>query len=355
MYFRTLNPRMAGAVAAGALLAGCGGGTPSAGAIADTHSIAAIDSVGIPPVPHGTLGKSWIRPDAARQWLLYVSDGENGAVDIYSFRKERGKLVGQITGLSFPYGQCVDKNGNVYVVDNDTSRIYEYAHGGTTPIATAKDKFGKPDGCAVDRTSGNVAISNFSGSSSSDAGGLDIFSGGLSGKQTYYTNPNLYRVFPGAYGVTGGFFAQGIDYSGVSNFVELLPGQKQFTMLTGLTIAFPGSVQWDGSWLDVTDQNYGYGYTTMIYRVSVTGSSVTVVHSSHLIDDCYPNYDWMVAIQPFVTGGSKDNVVAAGNLNCPNRENFYKYTTGGTPTWSLPSKIAPAAPYGQTISGPSRN
>jgi hypothetical protein len=350
MYRRALGRYFAGAAAA-ALLAGCAGGVPSLGGGSGTSAATA----GGLPARHLNLGRSWIAPDARKDWLLYVSDGESGTVDIYSFRKERGKLVGQITGLSFPYGQCVDHNGNVYVVDNDTSRIYEYAHGGTTPVATAKDKFGKPDGCAVDRTSGDVAISNFSGSSSSDSGGVDIFAGGLSGKQTYYTSPNLYRVFPGAYGpIPGSFFAQGIDYSGVSNFVELPPGKKQFTMLNGLTIAFPGSVQWDGSWMDVTDQDYGYGYTTMIYRVSITASNVTVVHSSHLTDDCYPNYDWMVAIQPFVTGGSKDNLVVAGNLNCPSRENFYKYTTGGTPTWSLPSKIAPAAPYGQSVSGPSR-
>ncbi len=354
MSFRTFAAYLACLAAGIAAVSGCGGGVPSSlgsGATAATSATAAG------PAPHYVnLGRSWMEPDANKQWLLYVSDGASGTVDVYNYRAKRGRLVGRITGLSFPYGQCVDAGGNVYVVDNDTSKIHEYAHGGTTPIATVKDKFGKPVGCSVDPTTGNVAISNFSGASSSTYGGLDVISGGLTGKQTYYTDANLYRVFPGAYDPNGNFFAQGFEYSGGSNFIELPAGKKRFTMLSGLTIAFPGSVQWDGSYLAVTDQDYQYVYTTMIYRVTVSGSSVSVVRSTHLTDDCYPGHNYMVAIQPFVTGISHEkNTVVAGNLNCPFREDFFDYTTGGGPTRSLPLKIAPAAPYGQSVSPPSKN
>ena len=327
------------AAVAAALLAGCGGGTPPA-----YHPLSSAPAI----------GRSWMLAEAKKQWLLYVSDGASGTVDVYNYRAKHGRLVGQITGLDFPYGQCVDRAGNVYVADNGSAKIYEYAHGGTAPIATAKDKYGKPDGCAVDPTSGNVAVSNFSGSSSSTSGGLDVFAGGLGGSQTYYTSANLYRVFPGAYDPSGNFYAQGVSYSGPANFVELPAGKKKFTMLTGLTIAFPGSVQWDGYYLAATDQDYQYEYTTMIYRVTVSGSKVSVVRSTHLTDTCYPGQHYMVAIQPFVTGISRQkNVVVAGNLNCPDRENFFDYATGGNPARSLPEKIAPRAPYGQVVSPPS--
>lgn len=355
-----------GALCAAGLLAACGGGTPSNGAVPGAQSpassrgfpnasmITVPNSIGAVPVRHLNRGRSWIRPDAHKQWLLYVSDASTGTIDIYNYRVQAGKLYGQITGLSFPYGQCVDRDGDVYVVDNDTSKIYEYAHGGTTPIATATDKYGKPVGCSVDPTSGNVAVSNFSGASSSTAGGLDLFTGGLSGSQVYYRKAELYRVFPGAYDPSGDFFAQGIDYSGTVNFAELPAGKKRFRMLTGLTIAFPGSVQWDGHYLAVTDQDYQYAYTTMIYRVTVSGSKVTVVRSTHLTDNCYPYHDYMVAIQPFVTGTTgKQNAVAAGNLNCPNSFGFWNYTNGGNPKRTLPSSIAPGAPYGQSVSPPS--
>lgn len=326
-----------------ASLVGCGG----AGAPAGSGATAAL------PAHTASLGRSWMLPEANKQWLLYVSDGSNGSVDVFNYRARHGRLVGQITGLSFPYGQCVDGSGNVYVVDNDTSKIYEYAHGGTVPIATAGDKYGKPDGCAIDPTTGNVAVSNFSGATSSTAGGLDIFSGGLSGKQTYYTDPSLYRVFPGAYDPSGNFWSQGIDYSGVVNFTELPPGKKQFTAIGGLSITFPGSVQWDGYYLAVTDQNFQSGYTTMIYRVTVSGSKATIVRSTHLTDNCYPGHDYMVAIQPFVTGVTrKKNTVVAGNLNCPGNYNYFNYTTGGAPIRKFRTGVAPIAPYGQSVSPP---
>ncbi len=134
----------AGALCAAELLAACRGATPSDGALPGAQSpasfrvfpdasiIAMTNSIGAVPVRHPNRGRSWILPDAHKQWLLYVSDGSSGTIDIYNYRVKAGKLYGQITGLSFPYGQCVDPSGNVYVVDNDTAKIYEYAHGGTT-------------------------------------------------------------------------------------------------------------------------------------------------------------------------------------------------------------------------------
>src|SRR5580704_14935990 len=169
--------RYAAAISA-ALLAGCGGGAPSVSAGA--HALAMTNPMGLVPVQHLDRGRSWIRPDAGKQWLLYVSDASSGTIDVYNYRVKAGKLYGQITGLSFPYGQCVDRSGDVYVVDNNTSKIYEYAHGGTTPIATATDDYGSPIGCSVDSTTGNVAVGNFNGPGSG-TGGIDVFAGGLNG------------------------------------------------------------------------------------------------------------------------------------------------------------------------------
>ncbi len=154
-----------------------------------------------------------MRPDAGKQWLLYVSDASTGTIQIYNYRVKTGKLYGQITGFSFPYGQCLDRHGNVYIVDNETAKIYEYAHGGTTPIATANDDFGYPIGCSVDRNTGNVAVANFNGVSSG-TGGVDVFAGGLNGSQSYYTDASLYHLWPGGYDPNGNLFIQGIDYSG---------------------------------------------------------------------------------------------------------------------------------------------
>jgi hypothetical protein len=353
-----------GAVAALAL-SGCGNGAPSAGPgvqspaayrVSPSADVLALSNpLGSAPVRHLNRGKSWIRPDAAKQWLIYASDNSNGTIDIYNYRVKAGKLYGQITGLATPYGQCVDGAGDVYVADSTTAKIYEYAHGGIAPIATASDEYGTPLGCSVDPTTGNVAVSNFSGPGSSGGiGGVDIFAGGLSGSQTNYTNTNLYHVYPPAYDPNGNLFVQATEYSGPADFAELPAGSKDFTMLTGLTITFPGSVQWDGSYIAVTDQDYNNSYTTMIYRVTISGSNVTVVRQTLLTDDCYPGRNWMVEVQPFVSGTNKRrNAVVAGNLNCPTRYGFWNYTSGGLPKRVLPPAIAPGVVYGQSVSPPS--
>jgi hypothetical protein len=359
----TLAQYFVGVVVATASLAGCGGGAPSSGTFPNAQSpvarhilnarmIALTNSLGEVPVQHLNHGRSWIRPNAGKQWLLYVSDASSGTIDIYNYRVKAGKLYGQITGLSFPYGQCIDGAGDVYVVDNATAEIYEYAHGGTTPIATASDAYGYPIGCSVDPRTGNVAVSNFD-SLASDAGGIDVFAGGLSGSQTNYANSNLYHLWPPGYDPSGNLFVQGTDYSGAIGLAELPTGKKKFTLLTGLTVDFPGSVAWDGSYLAVTDQDYQYYYTTMIYRVTVAGSKVTVVRATDLTDTCYPYTNWMVAVQPFVSTTGKQNAVVAGNLQCPNRVGFWNYTNGATPKRALPAAIAPGVPYGQSVSPPS--
>ncbi len=353
---------------AGGLLTGCGSSGQTAanawaaanalpGASASTGSsrIAMTNALGAVPVRHLNHGRSWMRPDAGKEWLLYVSDASTGTIQIYNYRVKTGKLYGQITGFSFPYGQCIDRHGNVYIVDNDTAKIYEFAHGGTKPIATAHDDFGYPIGCSVDRKTGNVAVANFNGVSSG-TGGVDVFAGGLKGSQSYYTDANLNILWPGGYDPNGNLFIQGMDYSGDPKFAELPAGSNQFTLINGLTIAFPGAVSWDGSYITVTDQDYQYNYTTMIYRVTVSGSAATVVGSTHLTDDCYPGTNWMVAVQPFIGGTTrKRNTVVAGNLNCPSREDFFNYANGGTPERTIPAAMAPGDPYGQSVSPPRSN
>src|SRR5579883_651707 len=94
--------------------------------------------------------------------LIYVSSFYSGEVDVYTYPE--GKFVGASTGLWQPAGECVDKSGDVFVVtqgspSSEASNIYEYAHGGSVPIAVLSDP-GYAVGCAVDPASGNLAVAN---------------------------------------------------------------------------------------------------------------------------------------------------------------------------------------------------
>ncbi len=144
-------------------------------------NLKSVDHAPIRPISGGALGtrqpdqrQSWIAPEAKRRGLLYISDGST--YDVYVYAYPGGKLVGTLTGFTEPAGECVDKVGDVFITSqtfSGTGTIYEYAHGGTQPIQTLNDAAGNPRGCSVDRTTGNLAVSNFA--SLSGGGSVSIY------------------------------------------------------------------------------------------------------------------------------------------------------------------------------------
>jgi hypothetical protein len=136
---------------AAALLAACGG------------SQAPIGAPGAMPQPpaiatRADRGKSWMLPEAKREDLLYISDAGNDTVTAYSY--PRGRLVGTLGGFDFPYGQCVDKVGDVFITNTNASNILEYPHGSSSPTATIGDAGEHPAGCSVDPLNGDLAVNN---------------------------------------------------------------------------------------------------------------------------------------------------------------------------------------------------
>lgn len=368
MKFSSLVPGIAAACAS-VVMTGCNGTlqtqTPLVNAPAsqgashpqhlrgDLRMLAESTRIGLVPKIHRKHGKSWIRPDAKRQYLLYASDLSTGTVDIYNYRVQAGKLYGQITGFNEPYGQCVDKAKNVYIVDEGTATIYEFAHGGITPINTAVDLFGYPIGCSVDPTTGNLAVANFTGFSDG-SGGIDIFAGGLSGTQQYYTYGGAPLMWPPGYDNGGNLFVEGQNSSSANMLLELPSGNNQFTPISGVTIGFPGAVQRWKTYITATDQEYQGGDTVAVYTLSVSGSAATIVATSQLTDTCYPSKDSFDAVQPFLNGTTpKKNAVVAGNISCSYRMDFFNFANGGNPKRVLPAEIAPYDAWGQSVSPPS--
>src|SRR5579875_3506069 len=98
-------------------------------------------------------------PDAKRGTLLYVSNANDGTVSVFSY--PQGQLISTLSGFKEPYGLCSDERGDVWIVDDETSTITEYAHGGTSPKATLSDSGQYPAGCSVDPATGNLAVTNY--------------------------------------------------------------------------------------------------------------------------------------------------------------------------------------------------
>jgi hypothetical protein len=216
--------------------------------------------------------------------LLYVGhvDGEashkpRGVVSILTF--PQGKPVATISGFG-PWGMCSDPSGNVWIVayTPEAWYLYQFAHGGTKPIAKIrmpKGSFGV--GCAVDPTTGNLAVMNDS-NGVSYSGSIDVWAGAQPGKPAVYNVPFVPQY--AAYDDQGNLFFDG--FPGGSDFSlvlgEVARGSDSVTRIRlDKRIAFPGGVQWDGAYIAVETGGFESKGRPRIYRVQVSGSSGTVV------------------------------------------------------------------------------
>ena len=135
-----------------------------------------------------------------------------------------------------------------------------------------------PSSCAMN-SSGDLAVGILAGSNEGD---VVIFKN-ASGSGTPIRTPLAEEFFDG-YDNQANLFADGFISRNRSGFalVELPEGSSKFqTISTSNTVEFPGSVQWDGTYLTVFDQlaNATYQYTisgtkaTLKGTVSLSGSS----------------------------------------------------------------------------------
>jgi DNA-binding beta-propeller fold protein YncE len=152
------------ACAAALVLGSCGNLQPSAAGAAQRPSAS--------PVKAGL----------AKEGLIYVTN-RDAEVTVYNLSTQA--IVEVLTDFTLPMGECVDTGGNVYSTDSDAEEVFEYAHGGTKAIKTLDDSPDTPRTCAVDPTTGNLAVAN--DDSSSHQRNIAIWPEG-SGQPTRYTN-----------------------------------------------------------------------------------------------------------------------------------------------------------------------
>lgn len=303
-----------------AVLAGCNG---------------AVSPTPVSGIAPQSARQSWMARDAGSQSLLYVSNSETATVDVYkNFLTKNVTLVGKLTGFEYPYGECTDATGDVYITDYYKVDIVEYAHGGTSPLRTLT-LTGSPIGCAVDPTSGNLAVAIWEGAQGyNSSGGVFIFRAGT-GKPTLYTISNLFQIWPPAYDPHGNLFLLG--YNPTVELVELPRGAGAFRQISlgTLQINAPGSVLWEGRFLDAVDLQYQGGNTTAVYRLRIKGTNAAVVHTTVLTDTCSGNFADVV--QPLIV----KRKIFGPNQACKYRYGFWSDAAGGNPKRTFSSSIAP--------------
>lgn len=302
-----------------AILAGCGGSQGQAGrsgALPQTSSITAGAA------QHG----SWMSPGASRGDLLYAIS--NAGTVVYIFTYPGGKPVGTLSGFYRSFGICSDANGNVWIVNQASAKIVEYAHGGTSPIKTLGDRNFSPVGCSVDPTTGNLAAVGTNKSGAAIAVFVDA-----------KRHPLLYSMPLGSAGFCGydnggNLFVDGFRNSIYVGFGELRKRATKFKEIAlPISLTDAGQVQWDGKHITI-----GSGYAEgggSVFRYDIRGNRAVEICSVGLNDMKYLRAFWIQGSRVVATdlGGSHPYPSIL----------FYNYPAGGNPTKTIEYSAADSA------------
>jgi hypothetical protein len=286
-----------------------------------------------PALSPGALPSHAVDLGSATGDLVYGS-GTDGR-HIYIFSYPHVKFVGKFAapaGTIALQGLCSDSSGNVFVTNVSKAvgsgvmqgHVYEYAHGDTQILKTFTFEDVRPFGCSVDPSSGTLAVA--SAGLASRGGSLTTIAPDGSGN-VYYSY-NIRDYYYCAYDGTGNLFVNGRG-DGTQMYLDEVPkGKSGFVELSldkYVSVSGMGALQWDGSHLTLEDLSAG-----AIYRLSVAGSTATVVGTSRLDG-------W---------NGSALSTIAEAAVLAPTgvsetKIGFWKYPAGGKATrlLSIPSGL----------------
>jgi hypothetical protein len=289
--------------------------------------------------------RSWMAPEAKHEDLIYVSNAGNNTVTVYDFATH--KLVGMLADIYEPFGLCSDKQGDVWVVAWGKNDLIEFAHGSTKRLKTIWAGPNDWDlyGCAVDPTSGNIAVANW-GKDNWFQGDVVVFptTGWEKPKPKVYISPNIWFYYGCSYDDKGNLYVDGWDaYRNYFVALGILPkGGKtlrSISLIPSFSPTFIGGVQWDGQYVAIgdwqwvlrfaVDGQYAYikGYTLLTSHVPVGMFDITAI-------------------------GGKQHIIAPDTAGSPYAVQAWDFPVARAPTATITDGLAYS--FGVTVSAAPR-
>jgi hypothetical protein len=286
-------------------------------------------------------GASWMAPGATTQELLYVTDRKTNSVSVYSYPST--KQEGQLTGFKhLVFGLCSDAQGDVFLPVGH--KILEYAHGGTRPTATLRDPYDGNEFCAVDPTTGNLAVPG--------VGGFPRWIVAVythaKGRPRAYAGAGMSDEFYACtYGNRGNLFVNGLVGSLEAvrpaqlavTLAKLRQGGTRLRLVQGGRTPYIGSIQWNDQDL-VESSSLSESGPAAIYRYSVSQGQATLVGTTTLNEAGSVGQFWIQGATVIVPSGGAPSTAFSAVL-------FYNYPAGGNPIGRIDD---PNEPFGATIS-----
>jgi hypothetical protein len=208
--------------------------------------------------------------------LVYASDS-CGGLCVFSYPSL--KPAGSVTIPSGTAGYlCSDTQGNVFVLPAGSSggTIYEYAHGGASPIATLSDGApygGEARGCSVDPTTESLAITN---NNSSYGSNIAIYLGASGSPVVYRGGPQIANIGGCGYDDAGNLYIAGEDSGKHFSLAEVPNGTSSLSYLTGPQPSSFGHIQWVGGQMYMEDP----AKYPQIYHIRIHGSTFKFVDAT---------------------------------------------------------------------------
>jgi hypothetical protein len=307
-----------------AMLTGCGGSQPPIGAPGamplPSTPIRSANRGSSSNLLHVAGAVPSMRADYSGRNLLYASTLGDEPVYVYTYPD--GKMIGLLNGPIGPRGMCVDRSSDIFIpFIYIPGGIYEFAHGGGTPIAYLGFPYDYENGCSVDPTTGDLAV--VSGGEFDPALLIYHYKGlrGWGFARSYKLQSMSSSAFCG-YDNHGDLFVDGKNSSDAFVLAELSKDRKTFaTISVSQTIEAPGQVQWDGKHMAIGDTGVS---PLVIYQFDVSGSIATKVGSTTLGGSTMVEQFWIqrgnvIAPDPKRSCGSQTGCVA-----------IYRYPAGGS-------------------------
>jgi hypothetical protein len=272
--------------------------------------------------PAGIAPKS-LAPAAVADFMYVV---DNGSQTVYQYSYQTRKRLGKLKGPFYDVlTMCVDTAQDVFVVDDANQSIREYSHDGERLISTVIDLSGFPTGCSVDRTTGNLAVTNYLNAAAMYPGNVVIYPH-VTGNPKTYDILNIYEVYFPAYDDKGNLFVDGYSLRyGAPLLSELPKGGNSFKDLR-MNVRIPSifGMQWDGKYLAICDTAV---QPNKIDRFSISRSGAQKVSSTALKDDD-DVYQFFIA-----TIGGKTMLIATDRRH--RKVSAWRYPLGGSPAFSI--------------------
>lgn len=266
--------------------------------------------------------RSWMVAAAHAGSLLYISEKYSNVTNVYTY--PAGHLAGSLTypGPNYSGGLCSNNAGDVFITT--TYAIYEYPHGGASPVATLSNGAGISTGCSVDPVTGDLAVATGNGA-------IAIY---RQGPRYRWHLPRVFKIryvaFDG-YDAHGNLFVDGSPNSVTTFFMELAKGGSRFEKITlNGAPARPGNIEWDGRYLAIGD-----GQNLVIHRFAISGMRGTEVGKLRLAGPSQGEQFWI-----------QGNAIIAPAYSHRWIGGFWRYPQGGFAFKAIHESSA----YGATVS-----